>query len=252
MKLTILGSGTLIPNGKKNSAGFFVETSNARIMLDCGAGTLHALARFGVEWQSLTHLFLSHFHVDHIGELASLFFALRYGLSRERQQPLMLIAPQGIDRILECLKQAFGEKIFNPPFPFQQRVVAAGDTLQIADDCHLTFAKTPHTDESLAIKIISEGKTLGYTGDTDFSESLMRFFHHTDLLISECAYLEPQAGKKHLSITDLGKLAMGSEVNQLVITHTYFNLPEAEIQQRLGAIFTGEIIIGSDGLSLEV
>lgn len=252
MRLTILGSGTLVPNAERNSAGFFVETSSAKMMLDCGAGTLHALARFKLEWQALTHLFLSHFHVDHIGELASLFFALRYGLSQERQQPLMLIAPEGIDRVMTGLKQAFGEKIFTPTFPFRIRPVEPEETLNISDDCQLTFTKTPHTAESLAIKISSQGKTLGYTGDTDYSEHLLSFFRDVDLLISECAYLQRQEGKKHLSVTDLGNLAAGSRAKRLVVTHTYFNLPADELQKRLATDYSGEIVIGIDGLQLEI
>src|SRR5262245_56975931 len=93
MKLTILGSGTLIPNGSRNSAGYFVELPDARIMLDCGAGTLHALARYGLPWERTTHLFISHFHVDHIGELASLLFAFRHGTRASRSEPLTLIGP---------------------------------------------------------------------------------------------------------------------------------------------------------------
>src|SRR6185503_9831650 len=96
MKLTILGSGTVVPNGERNSSGYFVEAGDVRLMMDCGAGTLHALARYGLDWQRLTHIFLSHFHVDHIGELASLFFAFRHGLTRPRTAPLTLIAPRGI------------------------------------------------------------------------------------------------------------------------------------------------------------
>ena len=91
MKLTILGSGTVVPNGLRNSAGYFVELPDARVMMDCGAGTVHALARYNCPWERMTHLFVSHFHVDHIGELASLFFAFRYGMKQERSEPLTII-----------------------------------------------------------------------------------------------------------------------------------------------------------------
>src|SRR4029450_302390 len=93
MKLTILGSGTGVPNGSRNSAGYFVEMPAARLMMDCGAGTVHSLARFGVPWEQMTHLFISHFHVDHVGELASLFFAFRHGMRKSRAAPLTLIGP---------------------------------------------------------------------------------------------------------------------------------------------------------------
>src|ERR1044072_1906459 len=107
MRLTILGSGTAVPNGERNSAGYFVDTANVKMMLDCGAGTVHALARYGVDWRRMTHLFISHFHLDHIGELASLFFAFRNVVGEERRESLTLIAPHGIEKILEGLKAAF-------------------------------------------------------------------------------------------------------------------------------------------------
>jgi ribonuclease BN (tRNA processing enzyme) len=88
MKLTILGSAQIVPDGSRNSAGYFLELPGARVMMDCGAGTVHALARIRTPWEQMTHLFLSHFHVDHIGELASLFFAFRYGMKCERRSLL--------------------------------------------------------------------------------------------------------------------------------------------------------------------
>src|SRR5436189_6218898 len=110
MKITVLGSGTGVPNGARNSSGYFVEAGKVRVMMDCGAGTVHALARYDVNWEAMTHLFISHFHIDHIGELASLFFAFRHGMKTVRTEPLTLIAPQGIERIIHHLKEAFGEK----------------------------------------------------------------------------------------------------------------------------------------------
>ena len=55
MKLTILGSGTVVPDGARNSAGYFIEAGDVRLMMDCGAGTVHALARYGCDWERLTH-----------------------------------------------------------------------------------------------------------------------------------------------------------------------------------------------------
>ena len=50
MRVTILGSGTVVPDGARNSSGYFVESGDARIMMDCGAGTVHALARYDLPW----------------------------------------------------------------------------------------------------------------------------------------------------------------------------------------------------------
>src|ERR1051325_1591206 len=141
MKLTILGSGTAIPNGERNSSGYYVEGDGVRLMLDCGAGTLHAMARYGLDWECLTHIFLSHFHVDHIGELAALFFAFRHGLKEPRAEPLTLIAPRGIKRVIDHLKGAFGEKLFTPKFSFDLIEMEPGEALQLNDDWTLFVAK---------------------------------------------------------------------------------------------------------------
>lgn len=241
-----------MPNGERNSAGYFVETSGLKIMLDCGAGTVHALAKYGIEWQQMTHLFISHFHVDHIGELAPLFFAFRHGLTGERKQPLTLIAPSGFEQLLTNLKAAFGEKTFAPKFPLQVRLVTANESLSIGEECKLLVAKTPHTEESLAVRIEHRGKAIGYTGDTDFSDSLIPFFGQADLLISECSFVERKEGVAHLSIQDVGRLAEGAKVKRLVVTHFYFTMPENELRRRLQEVYSGEIIIGKDGLVSEI
>lgn len=252
MRLTILGSGTLVPSGSRNSAGYFVEMPDARLMMDCGAGTVHALARYGLPWEEMTHLFISHFHVDHVGELASLFFAFRYGMKTERTAPLTIIGPRGLDRVIDGLKMAFGAKLFEPKFPVRVRMVTHGERAELGPDTTLSVAKTIHTPESLAVRIESQGRVLCYTGDTEFDEKLARFFAGADLLISECSFREPREGAAHLSVNEVARLASQAGVARLIVTHFYFEVNEAELKNELERGYTGEVMIGRDGLSVEV
>lgn len=252
MKLTILGSGTVVPSGARNSSGYFVEAPGARVMLDCGAGTLHALSRYGVDWQAMTHIFLSHFHVDHVGELASLFFAFRHAMKKARHEKLSLIAPRGASRLLNHLREAFGEKLFTPKFPFELIEVEPGESVRLSAECSLSVYKTPHTDESLAARIQTTDRAVCYTGDTDFSEELAGFFGDTTLLLSECSFKERKAGVKHLAVADVARLAQLSRAARLVVTHFYFEVDDEELTRELQKGYTGEVIIGRDGLSIEV
>ena len=215
MKLTILGSGTVVPSGTRNSAGYFVELPEARIMLDCGAGTLHALARYELPWQRMTHLFISHFHVDHVGEMASLFFAFRYGMKNEREEPFSIIGPPGLERVMDGLRMAFGAKLFEPRFPVGVRLLNPGEHLELGSGATLAVAKTPHNEESLAVRIESGGRVLCYTGDTAFSDDLAQFFNNADVLVSECSFREPREGVPHLSISQVARLASQAEVAKL-------------------------------------
>jgi ribonuclease BN (tRNA processing enzyme) len=251
MKLTVLGSGTVIPNGERNSSGYFVELPDAGLMLDCGAGTVHALARYRLPWERMTHLFVSHFHVDHVGELAALFYALRYGIKKDRSHPFTIVGPRGLDRVMDALKLAFGSKVFNTKFPLRLRMVDSGEQVELGADSTLSVIKTPHTPESLAVRIESRGKVLCYTGDTAYDDELARFFRGADVLISECSLREPRGGVPHLSINEVAQLASRAGASKLIATHFYFDVDEA-LKSELNGAYTGEVIIASDGFSLEV
>jgi ribonuclease BN (tRNA processing enzyme) len=253
MELTILGSGTLVPNAARGSASYFLELPDARLMLDCGAGSLHALSRYGLVWEELTHLFVSHFHIDHVGELASIFQAFKHGMGHPRSRSLTVVGPAGLDRLIEGLKQAFGENSFLLEFPVHLRLMADGERMQLPGGCHLAVAKTPHTPESIAVRIDTPDASLCYTGDTAFSEELAGFFSGADLLISECSFREPRSdGSSHLSIGEAAKMAAMANVRRLVVTHFYFDVDETALKIELQRDYPGEVIVGADGMRLTI
>lgn len=252
MKLTILGSGTVVPDGARNSAGYFVEAAAVRLMMDCGAGTVHALARYALAWERMTHLYVSHFHVDHVGELASLFFAFKHGMRQPREEKLTLVGPAGLERVMDGLRQAFGENLFEPKFPVEVKIVSPGDSIELAEGYRLSVTKTPHTEESLAVRIEGDGSVVCYTGDTDYSSEVARFFDGAGLMISECSFRERREGVPHVSVKDVARMAAQARAARLVVTHFYFDVNEAELKQELRRDFSGEVIIGRDGLTLEV
>lgn len=252
MKLTILGSGTLVPNASRNSAGYFVELPNARVMMDCGAGTLHALARYRCPWEHMTHLFVSHFHADHIGELGSLLLAFRYGLTATRSEPLIVLGPPGLDNVIEGLRMALGSKLLDAKFPVTIRTLGPGQQVSLGSESTLSVEKTLHTPESLAVRIESSGHSLCYTGDTAYSEDLASFFYRADVLISECSFREPREDVRHLSIEQASRLASIANVGTLIVTHFYFEVNDEQLESQLKRNFRGEVIIARDGLCVEI
>ncbi len=251
MILTVLGSGTVVPDGNRNSAGYFIETPDVRLMMDCGAGSVHALARYGLPWERMTHLYISHFHVNHVGELASLFFALKHGLRDKRDEPLTVVGPRGLDKVMGGLKQAFGDDLFEPKFPVNVRMLNPGEQIEL-DGGRLAVTKTPHTDESLAVRIESRGRQICYTGDTDFSLEVASFFSGASLMISECSFREPREGVPHVSVGGVARMAAHAGVERLMVTHFYFKFEDAELKRELESGFSGEVIIGRDGLRIEI
>ncbi|MEX2472299.1 MAG: MBL fold metallo-hydrolase, partial [Gemmatimonadota bacterium] len=127
MRVTVLGSGTLLPDAERHSAAHHVSFGDASVLLDCGSGTVHGLARHGIDWEALTHVAVTHYHPDHVGDLSALMFALRAGAStRERAaggaeasraQPLTLLGPPGFRAYLEGAASSLGSHVLDPKRP---------------------------------------------------------------------------------------------------------------------------------------
>jgi ribonuclease BN (tRNA processing enzyme) len=252
MKLTILGSGTGVPSGERNSAGYFLEAGPVALMMDCGAGTVHALARFGLPWESMTHLFVTHFHADHVAEMPSLMHALKWGTTATRSVPLTIFGPRGLDHVIEGFEHALGRGLFQPGFPVSVRMLDPGASTFLAAGCSLAVTKTPHTDQSVAVRIEAGGAAVCYTGDTAFSEDVADFFGGCALMISECSFEERKPGVAHLSIEDVSRMAARAGAQRLVVTHRYFDAGEAELIRALERYYAGQISIGRDGMVIEV
>ena len=60
---------------------------SCRLLIDCGSGITRRLAERGSPWQTITHVAITHFHIDHHGDLPTLIFAWRYGFLPARTTP---------------------------------------------------------------------------------------------------------------------------------------------------------------------
>jgi ribonuclease BN (tRNA processing enzyme) len=251
VKLTILGSGTCVPSGVRVSSGYWVEAGERTIRLDCGAGTVHAMGRLGLPWERLSHQFVTHFHIDHAGELAALLFAFKYGRATPRSEPLTLVGPEGLEFLLAGFVGLFRMKLLEQEFPVEVRELEPGGSLDLGGGASLRVAKTPHTGESLAVRIDADGRSLGYTGDTAPSDDLVELFRDVDILVAECSFVDDAKGTKHMRADDVAALAKAAGARRLVATHFYFD-PEAEqLAERLARSYSGEITIARDGLVVE-
>jgi ribonuclease BN (tRNA processing enzyme) len=251
MRLTILGSGTCVPSGRRNSSGYFVEFQGLSLKLDAGAGSAHALGRYSLPWEDLAYQFVSHFHLDHAHELASLLFTMKYGRSRPRTAPLRFVGPRGLDALLRGMADLYRIRLLDQSFPVEICELDPGEALSLPGGA-LRVDKTPHTAESLAVRVELGGRSLGYTGDTGPSDALADFFRGVDLLICECSFWEDNRGTSHLTADQVAELAQASGAARLVATHFYFNPDDYDLRGRLAARYQGEIFLAEDGLQIDL
>src|SRR3989440_4293690 len=127
MELVTVGTGTVAPSASRTSACRWVSRGGLKILLDCGAGALHRLAEFGLPWHEVTHVVLSHFHPDHWGELPMLVYALKYTSVPARREPLVILGPPGVVRLVKALAPGYGEGRLAPGFSSGLPPLAGGE-----------------------------------------------------------------------------------------------------------------------------
>lgn len=249
MKLTVLGSGTVAPSAHRTAPAYWVEAGAVRLLMDCGAGTLARAAQCGVAWSAVTHVALTHFHIDHWGELPHLLFALKHGTDPARTAPLSLLGPPGLRARLGALAAGFGPWVAGADLGYALTVetLEPGAPLRLDDDVMLEVCPTPHTDESLAFSVRHGGARLVYTGDTGPSEALAAWARPCDLLLAECSLPADRAIPLHLTPEQAGALGAAAGAGQLVLTHFYPPVETVDPARVAAAVFGGDVIAAADG-----
>lgn len=250
--LTTVGTGTVAPSATRSSPAHWVETGDVRLLLDCGAGTIHRLARFALAWQRVTHLALTHFHADHVGEVPALIFALRHAAVPARREPLVVLGPPGTVALLENLAAALGPWVTAPGFPVAILEVVPDEPYPLAGDVWLESARVPHSAESVALAVRAGERRLVYTGDTGPSRELAAFAHGCDLLLAECSLPEPLPEPIHLTPELAGELARQAQAKRLVLTHFYPQVERVDIAARAAGAFGGPVALANDGGRFEI
>jgi len=271
VRLVTLGTGTVSPSGARTSAAYWIDglvdgrtdglqtvpvrqsvSPSVRLLLDCGAGACHRLARFGIDWTSVTHIAISHFHVDHLGELPALLFALKYGAAQPRTAPLTVLGPPGFREKMHRLAAAFGDWVTEPGWPLEIVELGPGTPFDLGGATLLEAFHTPHTDESFAYSIRTGVRRMVYTGDTGPSDELGDWAEGCDLLLAECSLPDHMAMAIHLTPASVGALAARARAKRLVLTHLYPPVEGVDILGAVGAVYRGPAVVARDGDAFEI
>jgi len=255
MKLVVLGSGTSVPHPERTSAAFWLETSSGLVLLDCSADATHRMAQEKVDWPNLDVIWISHLHLDHCGGLASFLFGLKWAPQTEgRQKPLRIFGCQGTGNLVTTIDESNNYGLFEQRFPIELRGVSIeGEEFEMLPDLRAQTFSTPHTGESLAIRLTGkDGASVVYSSDTGYSEELASFAHGTDLLILECSFFRNKPTPKHLDLKEAMRLAQLAEPRVLVLTHLYPEWDGIDLESKAAELWPGTTIAAYDGLRLEI
>ncbi len=91
MRLQFLGSGDAFGSGGRFNTCILVESETGAFLIDCGASSLIAMRKYGIDPNLLDTVFISHLHGDHFGGLPFLILDAQFYSRRTR--PLTLVGP---------------------------------------------------------------------------------------------------------------------------------------------------------------
>ena len=247
MELVTVGTGTVAPSAERTAACHWVRRGDLRILLDCGPGSLHRLARADLPWPAVTHVIVSHFHPDHYAEVPMLVYALKYTTVPARRAALTVLGPAGLSRLMRALAEGFGPWLLEPGFPLAIREIPEHEGVALDDVVMLETCRVPHTPESVAIGLTAPEGRLVYTGDTGPSPELAAWAAGCDLLLAECSLPESLALDLHLTPERAGDLARAAGAKRLVLTHFYPPVENTDPARAAGTRYPGPVTAARDG-----
>jgi len=253
MRITFLGTGSAMPTGERMQSGLLVESDGNALLVDCGSGTLHGLARTEVGYEGADTLLLTHHHVDHVSDTVALLKA-RWLAGEEH---MTVVGPPGTPELIEDLLAV--HDYMQDRLDLTLRVVEPADGAAHGIACFdVTAMKTRHSMDCQAYRIeTGEGDpAVALSGDTEPFTELIEFADGTAVLVHDCSFPDGVDVSNHPTPAGLGQTlaAADADIGRIYLTHLYPHTrgKETEMLDSIGEHYDGDVRLARDGLSVEI
>jgi len=249
MRVVILGAGTAIPAIGYSPSGIYVQAGREHLLFDAGPGTAQRLRAAGVSIFDLDRIFLTHYHLDHCLDLASILFALRIP-EPTRTKSLVVYGPPGLKRLYRQLNHAFHGWL--TPRSYGLALKELKETTLRLPGYTVTSRRMNHSAPTLGYRVEAGNKRLAYSGDTDAGLGIVELGRNTHLLILECSVTDERKATGHLTPTACGRIAEQANCRRLALTHFYPVFKGYDIRTRVRRHFRGPLTLARDLTALTV
>jgi ribonuclease Z len=222
-RFAFLGTSGAVASADRDNTSLVVQAGDVAVLLDCGGSVVHRLRRLGVDPLALTHVVVTHLHVDHAYGLPSLVRQL--GLL-ERAAPLTIVCrPEHVDP-LRALLTVF--RVWERPgmFPLALAPVdlTIGAVAFVTGSLRVSTAPNAHGPmPNVAIRVDTDAGALVYSSDTQPTEAVVALARGATVLVHEATFAErdrtPSRAATHSSAADAGRIAAAAGVGRLILTH---------------------------------
>jgi len=243
VRLQFLGSGDAFASGGRFQACLRLDGGREPLLIDCGATSLVALRRAGIDPAGIGWVALSHLHGDHF---AGLPFLILDGQFRGRTKTLVIAGPDGARERVERTFEALYPGAHRAERAFQTSFVTLADRAA----CELGPAViTPFAARhgggapAHALRIEYGGRVIAYSGDTEWTDNLIAASAGADLFVCECNFYDTQVSG-HLAYRTLAEKRAELDCERLVITHMG--------EDMLGRLERVDVEAAADGAVIEM
>jgi ribonuclease BN (tRNA processing enzyme) len=218
-KVTFVGCGDAFGSGGRFNTCILVDVPGIRYAIDFGASSLIALKALGIDHNTIDAIICTHIHGDHCGGIP--FLLLDAMLGAKRQTPLLVAGPHGIAKGVIAMRDALfpGMHRMTPKFKVDFIEIPTEVEQRLGHFSVITYPAV-HTAETnpTSVRVTAGGKTIAYTGDSEWTRFMPALASDADILISEC-YFHEKPVRLHLNYATLVEHRHELKAKRIVLTH---------------------------------
>jgi ribonuclease Z len=272
-QVTLLGTGAPPPLINRFGPSTLVEVGGKKFLFDAGRGAMQRLYQLKIPFGDINGIFLTHHHSDHLVGFTDLWLTGWLGRPwGKRSVPLLVWGPAGTRQMVDHLPLAFETdlRIRSRVYPAQGAKLEATEITEgvVFDDGGIkvsAFEVDHGEDDLLALgyRIDYNGFALVLSGDTTFSENLIKHSYGADVLVHEVAYgtgpaVERQnlerISRNHTLPEQAGEIFDRVAPRLAVYTHLLL-FGDAKPEDLIPATrvrYAGPLVVGEDLMRIEI